>query len=115
MIPKQFHTMRLLIAVLASAWFTVQVASVVELHLDLVKHCQLPDDEHQPDAPWPDDSEQERGDSDENDEEEDTKKWTEWLSASKSIRMCNTPELTVETPLLYDGHGLPPTPPPERA
>jgi hypothetical protein len=114
MIPKQFHTLRLFIAVLAMAWLTVQVASVVELHSDLVSQYQIPDTEHQPDAPWPDDSEQERGDSDEHDEEEDTKKWTEWPHASKSIRMCMTLELIAGNSLLNDGHGLPPTPPPER-
>ena len=114
----RFHSMRTWIAVLASLWFVVQCASVVESHeseATWTTHSHSNDDPK--DAPWSDDADNERSDADESEDEEredDAKVLSRDLIAAE-LRLA-------ERSTLYDlsvvperaGHELPPTPPPQR-
>ena len=111
----RFRSMRMWIAVLASLWFVVQCASVVESQLVFAQQVETEEPQN---TPWSDEAEGERSDADgsEDEEREDEVKVLIWgWKAADGLRSL--------APHLHDlavvperaGHGLPPTPPPRRS
>lgn len=112
----RFPSVRIWIAVLASLWFVVHCASVVESHWACAPWSDVENSGE--DAPWSDEAESDRSDADESEDEEredEVKVLAKgWMAAaglrSISSRLHN-PSVGPERP----GHGLPPSPPPRRS
>jgi hypothetical protein len=111
----RFRSMRIWIAFLASLWFVVHCASVVESHLSYTQSVGTEDPQ---DAPWSDEAENERSDADESEDEErenEVKVLIGCWMATDALRSLGSqlhdPTVVPERA----GHGLPPTPPPRRS
>lgn len=112
----RFPSVRIWIAVLASLWFVVHCASVVESHWACAPWSEMENSED--DAPWSEEAESDRSDADESEDEEreDEVKVVAWgWMAPNGLRSLSDRLHNLAVVPERAGHGLPPSPPPRRS
>ena len=112
----RFPSVRIWIAVLASLWFVVHCASVVESNWACAPWSEMENSED--DAPWSEEAESDRSDADESEDEEreDEVKVVAWgWMAPNGLRSLSDRLHNLAVVPERAGHGLPPSPPPRRS
>lgn len=112
----RFPSVRIWIAVLASLWFVVHCASVVESHWACAPWSEMENSED--DAPWSEEAESDRSDADESEDEEredEVKVVAGGWMAPNGLRSLSDRLHNLAVVPERAGHGLPPSPPPRRS